>query len=142
MLCCLSAGCHRAREQAIPGAPFPTRQHITATGATATAANGYNMGAPVAPDPAKTPGDVLPVTPADFCTTGYTAKVRNVPESVKKKVYAAYGITSRKPREYEVDHLISLELSGSNSIKNLWPESYMTKPWNARDKSNALEYAD
>jgi hypothetical protein len=30
--------------------------------------------------------------------------------------------------------LISLELGGSNSIKNLWPQSYRTKPWNARVK--------
>src|SRR5262249_16647341 len=56
------------------------------------------------------------------------------PQSVKDQVYAEYGITSHQPREYEVDHLISLELGGSNSIKNLWPQSYKTKPWNARVK--------
>ena len=33
-----------------------------------------------------------------------------------------------------VTRLISLELGGSNSIKNLWPESYRTTPWNARVK--------
>ena len=33
-----------------------------------------------------------------------------------------------------VTRLISLELGGSNSIKNLWPESYRTRPWNARVK--------
>lgn len=27
-----------------------------------------------------------------------------------------------------MDHLISLELGGSNSIKNLWPESALPKP--------------
>src|SRR5262249_28241155 len=48
--------------------------------------------------------------------------------------YAAYGITSHQPREYEVDHLISLELGGSNSIKNLWPQSYLTQPYNAHVK--------
>jgi hypothetical protein len=37
-------------------------------------------------------------------------------------------------REYEIDHLISLELGGSNDIKNLWPESCRTEPWNARAK--------
>jgi hypothetical protein len=36
--------------------------------------------------------------------------------------------------DYEVDHLISLELGGSNSIKNLWPESHRTSPWNAQVK--------
>jgi hypothetical protein len=48
--------------------------------------------------------------------------VRNVPPSLKRAVYAAYGIKSHVPGSYEVDHLISLELGGSNSIANLWPE--------------------
>jgi hypothetical protein len=36
-------------------------------------------------------------------------------------VYKAYGIISHQPHEYEIDHLISLELGGSNSIRNLPP---------------------
>ncbi|HEU4699163.1 MAG TPA: hypothetical protein VFS40_08285 [Gemmatimonadales bacterium] len=93
---------------------------------------------PFLPDPAKTPGATLPVTAADICVPGYARKVRNVPSSVKKKVYLSYGITNRRPRQYEVDHLISLQLGGSNSIRNLWPESYLTEPWNAYVK-DALE---
>jgi len=34
----------------------------------------------------------------------------------------------------KVDHLISLELGGSNSLKNLWPQSYVTLPYNAHKK--------
>ena len=34
--------------------------------------------------------------------------------------------------------MISLELGGSNSIKNLWPQSFKTQPWNAHVK-DALE---
>jgi len=45
-----------------------------------------------------------------------------VPQSVKNQAYSSYGITSRNPGEYEVDHLVSLELGGSNDIANLWPE--------------------
>ena len=86
------------------------------------------------PDPTLTPGDVLPVTVTDICTPGYAKKVRNVPIAVKRQVYALYGIQSHEPGEYEVDHLISLELGGSNSIRNLWPQSYRTTPWNARVK--------
>jgi hypothetical protein len=93
-----------------------------------------NVSPPIIPEPKLTPGDVLDVTVADICTPGYTKKIRDVPESVKEKVYAEYGITSHRPREYEVDHLISLELGGSNSIKNLWPQSYETSPYNARVK--------
>jgi hypothetical protein len=89
---------------------------------------------PIVPDPAKTPGDTLAVTKADICVPGYSKKVRNVPESVKKQAYAEYGIASHKPKEYEVDHLISLELGGSNSLKNLWPQSYVTSPYNAYKK--------
>ena len=63
------------------------------------------------------------MTKSDICVPGYSKKVRNVPESVKKQAYAEYGITLHQPKEYEVDHLISLELGGSNSLKNLWPQS-------------------
>jgi hypothetical protein len=89
---------------------------------------------PLLPDPRLTPGDTLPVTRQDVCVPGYSKKIRDVPDSVKNQAYAAYGITSHKPHEYEVDHLISLELGGSNSIKNLWPQSYITQPWNAHVK--------
>jgi hypothetical protein len=48
--------------------------------------------------------------------------VRDVPESEKNQVYAEYGITHHTTGQYEIDHLISLELGGSNAIGNLWPE--------------------
>lgn len=103
-------------------------------------ANGdaYNLQAPVSPDALLTPGDTLDVIKQDICTRGYSKKVRNVPQSVKEEAYREYGINSRLPGEYEIDHLISLELGGSNSLKNLWPESFQTQPWNAHVK-DALE---
>ena len=91
---------------------------------------------PIVPDPHKTPGDVLTTDASAICTPGYAKKARNVTKDVKKKVYQSYGITSRKPNEYEVDHLISLELGGSNSIRNLWPESFVTTPLNAHVKDD------
>ena len=99
---------------------------------------------PTLPDRTLTPGDTLDVTKDDICVPGYTKKVRNVPKAVKDQVYASYGITRHAPGEYEVDHLISLELGGSNSIKNLWPESYKTTPWNAhvKDKLENRLHAD
>jgi hypothetical protein len=93
---------------------------------------------PFVPDPAKTPGNTLGVTASDVCEPGYARKVRNVPIDVKRFVYASYGIRTHEPGEYEIDHLVSLELGGSNSIRNLWPQSYRTFPWNARVK-DALE---
>lgn len=97
-------------------------------------ATSYNRQAPIAPDPVRTPGDVLTTDPAIICTPGYTQTVRNVPQSLKEQVYREYGIKSREKGEYEIDHLISLELGGSNSVRNLWPESYQTQPLNAHVK--------
>lgn len=89
---------------------------------------------PIKPDPKLTPGLTdLTSTLEKICTPGYTATVRDVPESVKKQVFAEYGVDPKSDK-FEVDHLISLELGGSNDIKNLWPQSYTTTPWNAHVK--------
>jgi len=81
------------------------------------------------PDSACTPGDVLPqAAKAAICVSGYSSSVRNVPAHEKDAVYAAYGIASHTPGQYEVDHLVSLELGGSNDISNLWPEAAAPKP--------------
>ena len=89
---------------------------------------------PIVPDPKLTPGDAFEVTVQDLCVPGYARKVRSVPAEMKREVYREYGITSHGSGDYEVDHLIPLELGGSNSIKNLWPESHRTSPWNAQVK--------
>jgi hypothetical protein len=86
------------------------------------------------PDPRLTPGAVLTTDLATVCIPGYAASVRYVTPETKRFVYAEYGIASHQPGEYEVDHLISLELGGSNDIANLWPESHWTEPWNAHVK--------
>lgn len=76
-----------------------------------------------------TPGATTGATAKQLCAPGFrTASVRNVPESEKKKVYAEYRVTEKKGVCCEVDHLISLELGGSNDIKNLWPQPYLPKP--------------
>ncbi len=87
-------------------------------------------------DSACTPGDILPeATKAMICVPGYAKTVRNVPTSVKNAVYAEYDITRHVAGEYEVDHLVSLELGGSNDISNLWPEAAAPKPgFHEKDK--------
>jgi len=80
-------------------------------------------------DKACTPGAIfMDATVAQICTPGYSSSVRNVPTSEKDQVYAMYNITSHFSGQYEVDHLISLELGGSNDIANLWPELADPKP--------------
>jgi hypothetical protein len=87
-------------------------------------------------DQACTPGDIIPTATKDqICQSGYSQTVRNVPQSVKDEVYAEYGIASHSTGEYEVDHLVSLELGGSNDISNLWPEAASPKPgFHEKDK--------
>jgi hypothetical protein len=104
-------------------------QHDSDTGGT------HHVGpAAYYPNPKLTPGAVFAdVTATQVCHVGYTATVRDVPESVKKQVFAEYGIAWSEHSKYEVDHFISLELGGSNDIKNLWPEPYEPQP-GARQK--------
>ena len=74
------------------------------------------------PDPACTPGGYYPdATRKVICRSGYSASVRHVTESVKRRVYAAYGVTHHTRETYEIDHLIPLEAGGSNQIANLFP---------------------
>jgi len=86
---------------------------------------------PILPDPKLTPGDTSDVTAQDVCVPGYAKKVRAVPAWLKRQAYTEYGITQYKTGNYEVDHLILLSLGGSNSIRNLWPQSTKTSPWNS-----------
>ncbi len=81
------------------------------------------------PDSACTPGGIFAnATAQEICTPGHASSVRNVPSSEKDQVYAEYGIYSHSSGQYEVDHLVPLELGGSNDIANLWPESASPTP--------------
>ena len=80
------------------------------------------------PDPACTPGAVDPAVTQDnlastICKSGYTTTVR-APASDTDKTKALsltqYGQTRASTTEY--DHLISLQLGGTNAVSNLWPE--------------------
>src|SRR3981189_3733304 len=62
------------------------------------------------PDAGCTPGSIFTkATVRQICTPGYSRSVRNVPASLKRSVYAEYGIKTHTPGSYEVDHLVSLE---------------------------------
>jgi hypothetical protein len=81
------------------------------------------------PDSACTPGAIFPdATAEQICKPGYSSSVRSVPAEVSRAVYAEYGIVERSAGQYEVDHLVSLEIGGSNDIANLWPEAAEPKP--------------
>ena len=69
-----------------------------------------------------TPGATFNVSSSVICVPGYAARFRDVSEADKLAVYAKYGVSSHPTGKYEIDHLIPLELGGSNAIANLWPE--------------------
>ena len=77
------------------------------------------------PDQGCTPGAVFPEAPAEIiCEPGYSKSVRSVSIGLKHEIYGAYGVSYPQPRgSYELDHLIPLELGGSNDRSNLWPEA-------------------
>src|SRR5207302_694204 len=94
------------------------------------------------PDGTCTPGALDPrVNQGDLDATvssrGYTAIVRppvNVTERIKRDQMVAYGLQGRRLADYELDHLISLELGGSpDDVANLWPEPW-TGEGNAHQK--------
>jgi hypothetical protein len=51
-----------------------------------------------------------------------------VPAAVSRQMYAEYGIAERTTGEYEVDHLVPLEIGGGNDIANLWPQAAAPPP--------------
>ena len=96
------------------------------------------------PNPVLSPGDTIVVSLKVLCTPGYTKTLSAVSKSISNKVYTAYGMPKGNYTGYcsgqfgcRLDHIISKELGGSNSPRNLFPMPY-TGNCNSRDK-DALE---
>ena len=94
-----------------------------------TRSSGCHVHGPL-PDRACSPGARFKYpTRSQVCRSGYSAAVRNVRESTKDKVYAEYDMGRHfNGTTGEVDHIVSLELGGSNSIANLYPEAATPRP--------------
>lgn len=77
------------------------------------------------------------LTKAVLCSPSFhTSTIRNVPTSEKHAVEIEYGMA---PASYgstlEIDHIVSLELGGSNDIANLFPEKANADPgYHAKDR--------
>jgi hypothetical protein len=63
-------------------------------------------------------------TRAVVCSPSFrTSAIRNVPVSEKYAVEREYGMPAQSySRAIEIDHIVSLDLGGSNNIANLFPE--------------------
>ena len=119
-------------------APVPTAPATTA-GTTTAPTN------PTGPGPTvrlrsrvRTSGCVLGSRPDRRCSPGayyaglttallcspslHTIGIQDVHESETHAVEAEYGLAPRHGRSLEIDHIISVDLGGSNDIANLFPE--------------------
>jgi hypothetical protein len=78
------------------------------------------------------------LTKAVICSSGFrTSSIRNVPQSVKFAVEGAYGLVQKHyGGALEIDHIVSLELGGSNDVANLFPENADTQRpgYHAKDR--------
>ncbi|MGB6462733.1 MAG: carboxypeptidase-like regulatory domain-containing protein [Nitrosotalea sp.] len=110
-----------------------------------TSCNALDNG--VLPDPICTPGAADPQVTQDnidstICVSGYASSVRppvSYTEPLKFKLMDAYGYTD-SASNYELDHLIPLEIGGAPAdVRNLWPEPHYTTP-NSYDKDTLENY--
>jgi len=95
----------------------------------------------VLPDQTCTPGAInIGVTQDNLyetvCKSGFTQTIRppvSYTNKLKAEQIAEYGYSDTNLKDYEEDHLISLELGGDpNSPLNLWPEPHGSP--NEKDK--------
>jgi hypothetical protein len=85
-----------------------------------------------------TPGETRNVSLGDVCQAANRNSARMVPVSLRQQVFREYGINDKRPNAYEVDYLITPELGGADSLRNLWPEPY-SAVWNAHVKDELEE---
>ena len=84
-----------------------------------------------------TPGAIQSSDTAAICTPGWAEAHRDVSYATEDDVAREYGLSSHDG--YEIDHLIPLELGGSNAVANLWPEPY-DSPYGATQKDGLEDY--
>ena len=82
------------------------------------------------PDPECTPGAIdVSISQgnlgATICSYGFIESLRppfNVSEPAKYSLMKSYGYGGFRLHNYELDHLVPLELGGASTFQNLWPE--------------------
>lgn len=114
----------------------PTTITTTTTDGDCHLVNGYladNHCTPGATDPRVTQANI----DQTICVPGYTKTVRppvSYTDQLKTKLMSAYGLAGQPKANYELDHLIPLELGGApKDPANLYPEPRQG-PDNAGDK--------
>jgi hypothetical protein len=94
--------------------------------------------ASAAPNRNLTPGATRRVTMSEVCSVPQEEVVADVTVSLRQRVLQEYGIVKAHAEDYEIDYLIAPRLGGTEDIRNLWPQPYRSRVWNAHVK-DALE---
>lgn len=97
-----------------------------------------SLDAEASPNHSLTPGATRQVTMSEVCSVPKEEVIGDVSVSLRQRVLQEYGIAGARPEDYEIDYLIAPRLGGTEDIRNLWPEPYRARQWNARVK-DALE---
>jgi hypothetical protein len=94
----------------------------------------------ILPDPSITPGASRTVNIAEICNMGSTRSLRHWSRERDNFIMKEYGLPAGAHHQYEVDHLVPLEIGGSDDDKNLWPQPRRSieRVWNA-ERKNELE---
>ena len=74
------------------------------------------------PNSALTPGAVRTTDKADVCMDRRTRQYRHWSRERDNRILAEYGLPAGPHPDFEVDHLIPLDLGGADEDANLWPE--------------------
>jgi len=82
------------------------------------------------PNSKYTPGDVSSFVMLNWICNHY---IDSFPPSIVdvRKAYSNYGVLLND-KNYKLDFLIPISLGGTNSVKNMWPQTY--KQWLAKNK--------
>jgi len=88
------------------------------------------------PNRSLTPGATRQVTMTEVCSVPEEEVIGDVTVSLRQRVFKEYGIANARPEDYEIDYLIAPRLGGTEDIRNLWPEPYRARMWNARVKDD------
>jgi hypothetical protein len=111
----------RQAQPAVSDRPFTRTSRHLAAQARRHRAPGVPADVPM-PDRSLTPGSIQSSDTGAICKPGWSEAHRDVSYATEDQVAADYGLSSHYG--YEIDHLIPLELGGSNAVSNLWPENY------------------
>ena len=84
-----------------------------------------------------TPGNTKKVTKEQICAADYAATMKPLSESKKNEAFGRYGVRPDRSGGDILDHLVPVELGGSDDLENLWPQPAQGE-WNAA-KKDAVE---